>query len=192
MNRLLCAYALGWLLSIGCSKSKEPSEAVPILPSTARENTTPASILDHLDSRFAVPLLPAMANHQKQSMRDHLVAVQEIVSALAESDFAAMERAASRIGFSEQMGMMCEHMGKGAAGFSAQAVEFHKRADRIAVAARGQDATAVLRELATTLQTCTACHATWKQQVVSEDEWNRLTQPDSPFELGPSRSHGPM
>jgi DNA-binding MarR family transcriptional regulator len=39
--------------------------------------------LDRMDTRAPVPLLPMMANHQKQNMRDHLVAVQEIVAALA-------------------------------------------------------------------------------------------------------------
>jgi hypothetical protein len=122
-----------------------------------------------------VPLLPMMANHQKQNMRDHLVAVQEIVAAIATDDFAGVERAAGRIGFSEQMGQMCTHMGAGASGFTEQALNFHHTADRIGAAARDRDRARVLAELGATLQTCTSCHAAWKQQVVDEPTWMRLT-----------------
>jgi len=116
-----------------------------------------------------------MANHQKQNMRDHLVAVQQIVAALASGDLVGVERAAERIGLSEPMGQMCNHMGAGAPGFTEQALDFHRRADRIALAARQKDQQQVLTELGTTLQACTECHATWKQQVVDEETWQRLT-----------------
>lgn len=132
-----------------------------------------------MDTRAPVPLLPMMANHQKQNMRDHLVAVQEIVAALATDDFAGVERAAGRIGFSEQMGQMCTHMGAGAPGFTEQALNFHHTADRISAAARDRDRARVMTELGATLQTCTSCHAAWKQQVVDEPTWTRLT-PSTP------------
>jgi hypothetical protein len=116
-----------------------------------------------------------MANHQKQDMRDHLVAVQQIVLALAVADFTLVEQAATRIGFSEAMGQTCTHMGAGAPGFAEQAIEFHHTADRVVAAARSRDAGRVLAELGATLQTCTSCHAVWKQQVVDEPTWQRLT-----------------
>jgi hypothetical protein len=121
-----------------------------------------------------------MANHQKQNMRDHLVAVQEIVTALATEDYPAIEKAAGRIGFSEQMGQMCTHMGAGAPGFTQQALAFHHTAGRITAAARARDRGRVVTELAVTLQTCTACHATWKQRVVDEPTSSRLTSPAAP------------
>lgn len=70
-----------------------------------------------------------------------------------------LERAARRIGFSEQMGQMCSHMGAGAPGFTEQALNFHHAADRIGAAARERDRTRVVTELGATLQTCTSCHA---------------------------------
>lgn len=160
-------------LLMSCSRvqldaSAPPSKPIPVAPSAAE-------VLDGLDQRKAVPLLPMMANHQKQSMREHLVAVQQIVNALANEDFAAVEQAAEKIGFSEQMGRMCTHMGSGAPGFAEQALGFHQTADHIAVAAREHDSKRVLRELSTTLQTCTSCHAEWKQQVVSDAQWHALT-----------------
>ena len=156
----------------GCVRETPPATT------TATPNlggTSASEALDRLDTRAPVPLLPMMANHQKQNMRDHLVAVQEIVAALAADDFPAIERAAGRIGFSERMGQMCTHMGAGAPGFTAQALNFHHTADRVASAARGRDRARVLAELGATLQTCTSCHAAWRQQVVNETAWRRLT-----------------
>jgi cytochrome c556 len=115
-----------------------------------------------------------MASHQKQNMRDHLLAVQEIVRALASDDFAAVERAAARIGSSPETGQMCTHMGAAAPGFTEQALAFHDTADGIAVAARQRDRTRVLDRLGATLETCTSCHSAWKQRVVDEATWQRL------------------
>jgi hypothetical protein len=148
--------------------------AVPVAPSSAAES------LDKMDTRRPVPLLPMMANHQKQNMRDHLLAVQEIVAALAADDFPAIAKAAGRIGYSEQMGQMCTHMGAGAPGFAEQALGFHRAADGITAAAKARDRARVLSELSATLQTCTACHALWKQQIVDEPTWSRLTSAPAP------------
>jgi hypothetical protein len=156
-------------LALACTREK-PVEVAPPPPPP-----NPSAVLAQMDQRKPVPLLPMMANHQKQNMREHLVAVEEIVSALALDDFAAVEKAVGRIGFSEQMGMMCTHMGAGAPGFTEEALAFHHTADGIAVAARAKDKGRVLTELSATLKTCTACHATWKQQVVDEQSWKTLT-----------------
>jgi cytochrome c556 len=127
-----------------------------------------------MDTRVVVPLLPMMANHQKQNMRDHLLAVQEIVAAAASDDFAGIERAAGRIGYSEQAGQMCTHMGAGAPGFTEAGLLFHHTADTIVNAAREHDLAGVMRALGSTLQTCTGCHETYRQSVVDEATWNRL------------------
>jgi hypothetical protein len=170
MIRLQPIYACAVALLGACSRESAPAPAMPV-----ERVTSAVDALDRLDLRAVVPLLPTMAQHQKQNMRDHLVAVQEIVAALAIADFAGVERAAGRIGFSEQMGQMCTHMGAGAPGFTEQAIEFHQTADRIAAAARARDAGRVLSAFSATLQTCTSCHAVWKQQVVDEPTWQRLS-----------------
>jgi hypothetical protein len=122
--------------------------------------------LDSMDTRTPVPLAPAMANHQKQNMRDHLLAVHDIVAALATSDFSAAERAAGRMGYSQQMEQMCHHMGAGTPAFTEVAMTFHHTADTIGAAAKRGDTGAVLAALGNTLASCTGCHATFKQQVV--------------------------
>jgi hypothetical protein len=108
----------------------------------SQAHAQPEEELTHLDARTPVPLLPVMADHQKRNMRDHLIAVQEIIVGLANSDFASIEEAAARIGFSEQMGQMCSHMGAGAPGFTEQALRFHHTADAIADAARERESPA--------------------------------------------------
>lgn len=162
-----------------CSRSVD-SVPAPTVSAGASRAPAAAEQLDRIDARSPVPLLPAMASHQKQNMRDHLVAVQEIVAALSAGDFTGVETAAARIGFSATMGQMCTHMGAGAPGFSDQAIEFHHTADRVGAAARGQDPSRVLMALGATLQACTSCHAVWKQQVVDEPTWQRLTASLSP------------
>jgi hypothetical protein len=164
---LVCAAA------IACSRAVDspPAPTASAGPSGA---AAAADQLDRIDGRSPIPLLPTMASHQKQNMRDHLAAVQEIVAALAIADFSSVEAAAARIGFSPTMGQMCTHMGAGAPGFSEQALEFHHTADRIGAAAREHDPSGVLMTLSATLQACTSCHAVWKQQVVDEATWQRL------------------
>ena len=180
------ALVVAALSALGCQVARPPAAEPATAPATAsappaaaapaeRAACAPHEALDRMDARMPVPLLPRMANHQKVNMRDHLVAVQEIVAGAARGDFPAVERAAGRIGYSQREERMCAHMSAGAPAFQVQAVGFHRSADAIAAAARKRDRAAVLGALATTLQTCTACHATWKQQVVDDGTWARLT-----------------
>jgi cytochrome c556 len=127
------------------------------------------------DARRPLPLLPMMAEHQKENMREHLAAVQAIVAALGREDMDAVARAAGRIGYSEAMGRMCEHMGTAAPGFTAMALDFHRTADTIAAAARRGDRAGVVSALDRTLQACVGCHATYRQEVVDDATWKRLT-----------------
>ncbi len=177
----LLLFASALALATSCTREAPPAPGATSTAATTPSGASAAEALDRTDTRVPVPLLPMMAHHQKQNMRDHLVAVQEIVAALAAEDYPAVERAAGRIGFSEQMGQMCTHMGAGAPGFTEQALAFHHTADRIATAARERDRARVLSELGATLQTCTSCHATWKQQVVDEPTWRRLTSSSPPL-----------
>lgn len=165
MNRALALTLC--FTAFACSHEPAPPKGTNVATPAAGAISAAAQ-LDRLDTRAPVPLLPMMAQHQKQNMRDHLVAVREIVAAVAANDFAAVERAAHRIGSSESMQQMCSHMGAGAPGFTEQALAFHQTADRIGAAARDQAQGRVLSELATTLEACTTCHATWKQKVVDE------------------------
>ncbi|MCB9780926.1 MAG: cytochrome c [Alphaproteobacteria bacterium] len=150
----------------------------PATPAPAPEVAAPPSAeaaLAAMDGRAPVPLLPMMAAHQKEQMRDHLRVIEEITGSLAEEDWDGVEAAAARMGSSPQMAMTCEHMGAGADGFTEQALDFHARADGIAEAARTRDAAAVLRATQHTLQACTACHDQWRQEVLDAAAYEART-----------------
>jgi len=131
--------------------------------------------LAQLDHRTPVPMPPMMAWHQKQNMMAHLVAIQQIVAHAAQEDWDAIDTAASRIGSSPQTQKTCEHMGAGAEGFTERALMFHQRADDIRTAAQSRDLPAVLRATSTTLDACTGCHATYRQQVIDMNTWHQIT-----------------
>lgn len=172
--------SMSWML-LSCRGSEETraSASMPqtgaAMPVGAAAVASAHEVLDQLDTRTPVPLLPMMAHHQKQEMQDHLLVVQEIIQALATDDFAAIGASTKRIGYSEQMGQMCTHMGAGASAFTEQALHFHHTADRIGEAARARDHAGVLRALGSTLETCTSCHAAYKQVVVDAASWTKLT-----------------
>ena len=127
------------------------------------------------DMRQPLPLLATMAAHQKANMREHLAAIQAIVSAIGRDDMDGVAKASARLGYSEAMGQMCEHMGAAAPGFTPMALNFHHTADTIGDAARRGDRAGVLSALDRTLKTCVACHATYRQEIVDEETWKRLT-----------------
>ncbi len=135
----------------------------------------PAAELAGLDHRTPVPLQPMMAWHQKQNMMEHLVAIQRITDGLARQDWEEIASASALIESSPQMQQMCQHMGAGAEGFTEMALDFHRRADAIGVAARAQDGAAVLRATSNTLESCTGCHAAFRQEIVSATEWQQRT-----------------
>ncbi len=185
MIHLTTLLMLGLLALGACNRAPSPLSAVKVAPVAPSPICAAHASLDSLDTRIAVPLLPMMANHQKQSMRDHLLAVQEIILASGRDDFAEIERAAARIGYSPRMGQMCTHMGAGAKGFTEQALAFHHTADAIGAAARRRDRTAVMHALGTTLQSCTGCHETFRQHVVDEATWTGLTSMAAPMQHRP-------
>jgi hypothetical protein len=163
---------------LSCQSSGRPSPPAEGSAAAAPSDSVSAHhVLDRMDARTPVPLLPMMAEHQKRNMRDHLVAVQELTAALAVGDFSAVRRAAGRMGSSEQMTRMCEHLGAHAPGFTEVALRFHQTADTIAEAATRQDRDAVLEALNRTLAVCTSCHSTYKQQVVDDATWAALSVP---------------
>jgi cytochrome c556 len=127
------------------------------------------------DTRKPLPLPAMMAEHQKQNMREHLAAVQAIIAAIGRDDMDGVAKASARIGYSEAMGQMCEHMGAATPGFTTMALNFHHTADTIGEAARRGDRAGVLTALDRTLQTCVGCHATYRQEVVDSATWKRLT-----------------
>jgi len=107
----------------------------------------------------------------------------EIVAAAGANDFDGVQTAVSRIGYSEQMGQMCQHMGAAAPGFTQLSLKFHHTADTIGEAAKRRNAEDVIKALSDTLAICTTCHQTFKQQIVDDAAWLALTKVAPPREL---------
>ena len=148
---------------------------INLLANEQTNTTDPRTDLETMDKRTPIPLLPHMALHQKQNMREHLESIQGIITALQKKDFKAIAESASKMGFTPEMGRMCEHMGAGAPGFTEKAIRFHKTADTIVLAAKRHDQKGVFTSLNNTLTQCTSCHAIYRQQVVNEETMKLFT-----------------
>jgi hypothetical protein len=175
---LMPSAAMVLMLCTAACQKKDPTPAAlqeQPQPSPVSGACQPFEELAGLDHRTPVPLQPMMAWHQKQNMMEHLVAIQRITSGLAREDWGEVASASALIESSPQMQQMCQHMGAGAPRFTEMALDFHRRADAIGVAARAQDGAAVLRATSNTLQSCTECHAAFRQEVVSATEWQQRT-----------------
>jgi len=112
-----------------------------------------------------------------RTLTDRAVAMRDVIQRAGdlEADGAAEARA-SRIAL---VHVQDRRRKRGMSPGPEQALAFHRTADRIAVAAREHDRARVLEELGATLESCTSCHATWKQQVVDEATWEGLTSTGS-------------
>lgn len=156
--------------------SAPPTSTAPAAPaSPTADACAPIAALDAMDPRAPVPLQPMMAWHQKENMQEHLVAIQRITDGLAREDWEEIARASALIESSPQMQQMCQHMGAGAEGFTELALDFHRRADAIGVAARAHDGPGVLRATSHALEACTSCHAAYRQDVVDAATWEART-----------------
>lgn len=121
--------------------------------------------------RETVQLPPMVRDHFLAHMRDHLAAVSEIQSALAEGKFKqAGEIAKSRLGMDAPSSMACkpgmEHMG-GLARFMPNAMReagrtMHHAADQFAVDVKAADYRAAFASLSRVTAACVACHAKFK------------------------------
>lgn len=191
-------WMLACVLVVGCDASQKPApETVEVAqgqeessPAVAPVECGDAAIreLNQMDNRKPVPLQPMMAWHQKQNMMEHLVAIQRINLGLAEGDWDEVGKAIDLIGSSPQMAKMCEHMGAGAEGFTELALSFHAKADLIREPAKNKDVSGTLRATAETVQVCTTCHATYRQDVVDAATWAARTGSD--HAPSPEMHHG--
>jgi hypothetical protein len=205
IRKMKHAFSIAMVLVLfGCEEDKvEPTTPAP--PAEAVESTDkpsneakaepskpagsdPFAQLAAMDTRKPVPLQPMMAWHQKQNMMEHLVAIQRITAGASKKDWGEIQDAAKLIESSPQMQQMCQHMGAGAEGFTDMALEFHKRADAIAPAAKEKDLEGVLAATAHTLQACTSCHAAFRQVVVDAATWQERT--GSAHQPGQMHHHG--
>ncbi len=129
---------------------------------------TPTAFADQGDPRLAVKMPAMMQAHMRANMRDHLLAVHEMQTALAQGNFDnAAAIAEKRLGMtsleshgaSHMAGLMPEEM-------RTTGTAMHKAASRFAVTAQEaavtQDLARTLGALADVTANCVAYHAGYK------------------------------
>ena len=131
----------------------------------AMNATGPAGAVE--DSRQLVELPPMMQEHMLANMRDHLVALNEILGELADGNVdAAAKIAEARLGMSSLGLHGAEHLGKFMpAEMGAIGTQMHRAASRFVIVAQdaemnpGKDAQhKVYRALQGITENCNACH----------------------------------
>lgn len=137
-------------------------------PPAAAGAPTPASRAAGAERRQAVRFPQALREHTLANMRDHLLALQEIQSALAKADYdGAAEVAEQRLGMSS-LGL---HGAHAVARYMPQGMQdagtaMHRSASRFAIAARDAAATGDVKPpldlLSQVMGACVACHAGYR------------------------------
>jgi hypothetical protein len=120
------------------------------------------------DKRVVVKFPAAMRSHTLANMRDHLLALQQIQSALAQQEFdKAADIAEQRLGMSS----LALHGAHESARYMPRGMQeagtgMHRNASRFAVAARDAGATGDLKPplaaLSAVTAQCVACHEGWR------------------------------
>ena len=114
------------------------------------------------DARISLGLSPEMKQHQLSNMREHLEAVNSVISLMSENKFEdASKIAHSKLGSTPEMLKMCRMMGN--ENFTTLGLAFHKSGDDLGNALKTKDVNASLRALNKTMQYCVECHATYRQ-----------------------------
>ncbi|MDH5601807.1 MAG: hypothetical protein OEY78_10950 [Gammaproteobacteria bacterium] len=116
------------------------------------------------DKRQLVKLPEMMQSHMMSNMRDHLVAINEILLNMENGELdKAAEIAESRLGMSSLESHGAAHM----AGFMPQAMRqagttMHKAASRFALKLQEGDVLQAYRSLSAVTSACVACHAAYR------------------------------
>ncbi len=114
------------------------------------------------DKRISLKLNPMQKNHQLMNMRDHLEAVQNIVTLLSTENYdEASKIAYTKLGSTTEMKLMCASFGD--KNFENLGLEFHKSADRMSEIFKSKDKNKSLKALSNTMNFCVQCHVTYRQ-----------------------------
>jgi hypothetical protein len=116
------------------------------------------------DARQKIKLPGMMKEHMLGNMRDHMLAIHEIQSALAKNELdKAADIAEQRIGMSSlaehHAAMMAPYMPKNMQDIG---TEMHHAASRFAMTVKEGDARKSLDGLSQITQQCVACHAAYR------------------------------
>jgi hypothetical protein len=114
------------------------------------------------DKRMSLKLNAMQKNHQLMNMRDHLEAVQNIVTLLSSEKYDEASKVAyTKLGSTTEMKLMCASFGD--KNFENLGLEFHKSADKMSEIFKSRDKNKSLEALSNTMNYCVQCHATYRQ-----------------------------
>jgi len=116
------------------------------------------------DSRQLVDLPEMMQQHMMSNMRDHLVAINEILTYLSNDELdKAAEVAESRLGMSSLKSHGASHMAKFMPkGMRQAGTSMHKAASRFALKAQEGEALPAYKALTEVTSACVVCHAGYR------------------------------
>ena len=116
------------------------------------------------DSRKLVQLPEMMQQHMMSNMRDHLVAINEILIEMANGDFdKAAEVAEYRLGMSALKSHGASHMAKFMPeGMRQAGTAMHKAASRFALKAQEEEVLPAYNALSEVTSACVACHSGYR------------------------------
>jgi hypothetical protein len=116
------------------------------------------------DTRQLVELPEMMQQHMMSNMRDHLVAMNEILASMANNELdKAAEVAESRLGMSSLEFHGASHMAKFMPeGMRQAGTSMHRAASRFALKAQEGEALPAYKALSKVTSACVACHACYR------------------------------
>ena len=116
------------------------------------------------DSRQLVELPEMMQQHMMSNMRDHLVAINEILTNMANDKLdQAAEIAESRLGMSSLKSHGASHMAKFMPeGMQKTGTSMHRSASRFALKAQEGEALPAYSLLSEVTSACVACHSSYR------------------------------
>lgn len=116
------------------------------------------------DARKLVHLPEMMQQHMMSNMREHLVAINEILIAMAKGDFEeAAEVAEFRLGMSSLESHGASHMAKFMPeGMRRAGTAMHKAASRFALKAQEEEVLPAYNALSEVTSACVACHSAYR------------------------------
>ena len=122
-----------------------------------------ASMADD-DARRLVQLPEKMQQHMMSNMRDHLVAINEILIKMANGDFEeAAEIAEYRLGMSSLESHRASHMAKFMPeGMRQAGTAMHKAASRFSLKAQEEEVLPAYNALSEVTSACVACHSGYR------------------------------
>lgn len=116
------------------------------------------------DNRQMVPMPEMMQNHMLANMRDHLVAMNEILQNMGSGELdAAADIAENRLGMTSLKSHGASHMAPlMPKGMQAAGTSMHKAASRFALKAQEGDALPAYQALSEVTAACVACHTGYR------------------------------